>query len=289
MINPRIYIVLPVRNRLETTKKFLECLKMQTYNNYHLVLIDDGSTDGTADYAKEQIEWITILSGNGKLWWAGAFNKAFAFLCKIKPSYDDLVWINNDDTIFDSDYFAKMINDKDLNPKSLIISPGHSIYTDFVERGFTIYWPSIKTLKLAEGDEPDALTTRGLYMYFCTYFSLGKMHPWLLPHYLSDLEYTIRAKRRGYRLIISNDTFIHVDRSSTGLHHDNSETLKEFLYIHLISKKSAINTFYWGNFVLLASPPRHKLFNILRIYLRFIRKLTAFILNKYGLKKPNYC
>ena len=282
MKNPRIYVILPVHNRLKTTKKFLDCLKNQTYNNYRLIMIDDGSTDGTANYAKEQIKNITILYGNGKLWWSGAFNKAYKFLSKIRPSHKDLIWINNDDTAFDTDYFEKMINDKDLNPKTLIISPGHSMSTDFVERGFSIHWPSMKTFKLSDGEEPDALTTRGLYMFYATYHSLGLMHPWLLPHYLSDLEYTIRAKKKGYRLVISDNTFIHVDRSNTGLHQDDSKTFKEFFYIHLFSKKSAFNTFYWGNFVLLASPFRYKFINILKIYVRFFRKLNAFILqNKF--------
>lgn len=288
MKNPRIHIILPVHNRFKTTQKFIECLKQQTYSNYHLILIDDGSTDGTADYTKNQIDSVSILYGNGELWWAGAFNKAYKYLLKIKVSDDDLIWINNDDTTFDSDYFEKLINDKDLNPQTLIISPGHSISTDFVERGFSINWSLMKAFKLQDGEEPDALTTRGLYMYYCTYHSLGLMHPWLLPHYLSDLEYTIRAKRRGYSLVISNNTCIYVDRSSTGLHQDDSRTLKQFLYIHLISKKSAFNTFYWGNFALFASPPRYKFINIMRIYFRFFRKLNSFIWKTLGVGKVNF-
>lgn len=277
MKKPRIYIILPVHNRIETTKKFLECLNKQTYFNYHLILIDDGSKDGTSDCAKKQIESLTILCGNGRLWWAGAFNKAYRFLSKTRPFDDDLVWINNDDTMFDPDYFEKVTTDKDLNPQTLIISPGHSISSDFVERGFSFNWSLIKAFKIPEKTEPDALTTRGLYMYYSTYHSLGLMHPWLLPHYLSDLEYTIRAKKRGYRLVISNNTCIYVDRSSTGLHQDDSRTLKEFLYNHLISKKSAFNTFYWGNFALLASPHGYKITNCLRIYMRFFRKLKIFL------------
>jgi len=283
MLHPRIYIVLPVHNRINTTKKFIECLKKQTYNNYHLVLIDDGCTDGTTEYVKENIDDLTVLKGKGNLWWAGALNKAYKYLSKFKTIEDnDLVWINNDDSIFDSDYFEKVINDNDLKPDTLIISPGHSLYTDFVERGFSIDWSSLEFKKLQEGEQPDALTTRGLYMHYCTYISLGSMHPKLLPHYLSDLEYTIRAKRRGYRLVVSNNTNIHVDRSSTGEHADDSKSLSDFLYNRLISKKTAYNTFYWGNFVLLAAPFKYKLNAFIKVYANFILKLLRLYDEKGG-------
>ncbi len=278
--SPRIYIVLPVHNRIHTTTKFIDCLKKQTYKNYHLVLVDDGSTDGTAEYVRKNIDNLTVLYGNGNLWWAGAFSKAYKYLAGINAADDDLVWINNDDSIFDSDYFENVINDSDLKPETLIISPGHSIYTDFIERGFSVDWSLMRINKLKEGEQPDALTTRGLYMHYDTYISLGPMHPMLVPHYLSDLEYTIRAKRRGYRLVISGCTKVYVDRSRTGLHEDNSKTLKEFLFNHLVSKKTAYNTFYWGNFVLLAAPSRYKVTAFIKIYARFPRKLLRYYKQK---------
>ena len=53
------YILLPVHNRREITQKFIECLKSQTYQNYKLVLIDDGSSDGTAAMVQSQISDLT--------------------------------------------------------------------------------------------------------------------------------------------------------------------------------------------------------------------------------------
>ncbi len=286
MINPTIYVVLPVHNRINVTKNFISCLKRQIYKNYHLVLVDDGSTDGTAEYVKQQIDNLTVLYGNGNLWWAGSLSKAYRYLSKIKADDEDIVLIGNDDTTFDLDYFDKVINDRDLKSGTLVVSPGHSISSDptslraKIERGFAIDWPSLRVYKLEERQEPDAVTTRGLYMHYATYKSLGPLHPWLLPHYLSDLEYTIRAKRRGFKLIISRDTHVYADRSKTGSHRDDSKTLKEFLFNHLVSKKTAYNTFYWGNFVLLAAPWKHKLKGFVIVYTRFYRKLINFYKNR---------
>jgi GT2 family glycosyltransferase len=167
-----IYVVLPVHNRVNITKEFVECLKKQTYKNYHLILVDDGSTDGTAEYVKKEIDNLTVLYGDGNLWWAGSLSKAYRYLSKIKAVDEDIVLINNDDSTFDPDYFERVINDRDLKSGTLVVSPGHSISADFtslrpkIERGFAIDWPSLRVYKLEEGQEPDAVTTRGLYMDF---------------------------------------------------------------------------------------------------------------------------
>jgi GT2 family glycosyltransferase len=281
MINPKIYVVLPVHNRVSTTKNFIACLKEQTYQNYHLILVDDGCTDGTVEYVKNEIDHLTVLHGNGNLWWAGSLTKAYRHLAKRDIAHDDIVWTNNDDTLFDPDYFERLINDPALEPEALVISPGHSLTSDFTERGFKVDWPSLRIDRLNEGEEPDAITTRGLYMLYPTYISLGPLHPWLLPHYLSDIEYTIRAKRRGFKLVISSHTHIYVDRSNTGSHKDNSTRFKEYLINHLLSKKSAYNTVYWGNFVLLAAPRQYKLKLFRLVYKRFYYRLTKFIQQTY--------
>ena len=72
-----IYILLPVHNRREITRDFIDCLVAQTWQNYHLVLIDDGSTDGTDQMVREQVENLTVIRGKGEWWWAGCLQQGF--------------------------------------------------------------------------------------------------------------------------------------------------------------------------------------------------------------------
>ena len=46
-----VYILLPVHNRRAITVRMAEALRGQTRQDFQLVLVDDGSTDGTADAA----------------------------------------------------------------------------------------------------------------------------------------------------------------------------------------------------------------------------------------------
>ena len=96
----KIYVFLPVHNRRETTERFIQCLKMQSYQNYHLVLIDDGSTDGTEEMVRSQIEPLTVIKGRGDWWWAGALQQGYEWLRSEARKPSDVVLIINDDTQF---------------------------------------------------------------------------------------------------------------------------------------------------------------------------------------------
>ncbi|MEO8935379.1 MAG: glycosyltransferase, partial [Burkholderiaceae bacterium] len=69
----KIYILLPVHSRRALTERFIRCLQAQTYTDFHVVLIDDGSTDGTAEMVAALLPGrLTILTGTGDWWWGGS-------------------------------------------------------------------------------------------------------------------------------------------------------------------------------------------------------------------------
>ena len=49
---PKVSICIPTYNRKEYIKETLDSILAQTYKNYEIVIVDDGSTDGTADMIK---------------------------------------------------------------------------------------------------------------------------------------------------------------------------------------------------------------------------------------------
>ena len=66
-----IYIVIPVFNRLKFTKDCLDSLRKQSYGEFKVIVVDDGSTDGTYQHLKENYPEVIVLQGDGNLWWAG--------------------------------------------------------------------------------------------------------------------------------------------------------------------------------------------------------------------------
>lgn len=52
----RVSVIVPTHNRLSTLKRAIESVLAQDYSNIELVVVDDGSTDGTWNYLKGQAQ-----------------------------------------------------------------------------------------------------------------------------------------------------------------------------------------------------------------------------------------
>ena len=68
-LDARVAVVVPVRDRLAATVRFLESFQQVSYPAYTLVVVDDGSTDGTRDVLRERFPEVVCLEGDGNLWW----------------------------------------------------------------------------------------------------------------------------------------------------------------------------------------------------------------------------
>ncbi len=61
-------------------------------------LVDDGSTDGTADAVSQSYPQVKILQGNGSLFWNGGMRLALAEA--LKYNYDYYLWLNDDTLLY---------------------------------------------------------------------------------------------------------------------------------------------------------------------------------------------
>lgn len=52
-MNPKVSICVPTYNRKDYLSETFDSILAQTYKDYELVVVDDGSTDGTAEILKQ--------------------------------------------------------------------------------------------------------------------------------------------------------------------------------------------------------------------------------------------
>jgi GT2 family glycosyltransferase len=262
----KVYILLPVHNRRELTRRFVECLKAQSYQDYHLVLIDDGSTDGTEEMVRNNIKDLTVIKGRGDWWWAGSLQKGYEWLKSSNISSNDLVLIINDDTEFEPDLLETAFNILSRRKKTLLLALCYSRRTkQLLEGGVqaNLKWLFFKEASTSE--QINCLSTRGLFLRVSDFLKIGGFFPRMLPHYLSDYEFTIRAHRKGMTLITDPSLKVWVDEHATGYHQFEGEPLKSLVEKYF-SKKSTANPIAWSAFVILACPWPWKIINLLKVW-----------------------
>ena len=55
-------VIIPTFNRLPLLKEALNSVWRQTYADYEVIVVDDGSSDGTANYLKSLDERVKVLT-----------------------------------------------------------------------------------------------------------------------------------------------------------------------------------------------------------------------------------
>lgn len=269
----KIYILLPVHNRCAVTQKFIECLAAQTYANYHLVLINDGSIDGTTQMVQARINALTVLEGQGNWWWAGSLQQGINWLNKNKIEDSDVVMFANDDIVFDVDFLQKAVSILDDLNRTLLLPHLYDEKTGLREEtGVHADLKELSFVKATSLEKINCLPTRGIFMRMCDLQIIGGFRPHLLPHYLSDYEFTIRAHKKGLKLVTNGEITIQLDKQQTGFH--SLEGLKFFDYLkRLFSKKNVSNPIYWSVFILMTVPKHHILPHILQIWGSTVKNL----------------
>ncbi len=207
----RVEIITPVHNRRDIT---LQCLKSLARINkigldVHIIIVDDGSTDGTSEAIAENYPEVEIVKGDGSLWFTAGTNRGIEAALKHDPDY---ILTINDDAVFDENFLHLMIETAEKHPRSvvgallLLWDTPHKIFQvspkwDFWAGGFR-HW-----VQQTVWTVPKRAWEVELIVGNCVLFpaeaikECGLMNEKRFPHF-GDAEYTPRMRRRGWRLLI---------------------------------------------------------------------------------------
>lgn len=240
---PTVFVIIAVHNRKNITEHCLVQLNSQDYKPLQIIVIDDGSNDGTSEMIRKEYPNVHLFHGDGNYWWSKSMNLGLDFVLQ-NAKKQDLVLTLNDDTIFDSNYIDIIVNESKKYPNHLIGSinliKGNPDKV-FSAGGkydllFSMHNPNIKqnveynSLRIREYYETDYLPGRGSLIPINIFERIGKFNSEKYPQYIADEEFSFRAKRDGFKCIVSTKAKIYTERNTSGFENVNSKiTIKSFL------------------------------------------------------------
>jgi GT2 family glycosyltransferase len=118
MHTKNIFIVIPVHNRKHFTRACLLSIRKQTLPNFKVIVVDDGSTDGTGEMIEEGFPDVILLKGDDNLWWTGDTNIGVEYALE-QADHDDYIYLHcmYDDTIVRPAYLQTLLDTALNHPK----------------------------------------------------------------------------------------------------------------------------------------------------------------------------
>jgi len=111
-----ISVIIPNWNGRDLLKDCLKSLKNQSYKNFEIILVDNGSTDGSVEYVKNNFPKVRIISLQKNFGFARAINEG------VKVSRAEYIVLLNNDTSVDKEFIKKLIECAELHPEVISVN-----------------------------------------------------------------------------------------------------------------------------------------------------------------------
>jgi GT2 family glycosyltransferase len=265
MNEPKVSIIVPIHNGKEYTLRFLSSIKELNYSNYEVIIIDDGSTDGSADSIKELFPDTIILKGDGDFWWAKSMNVGVEYA--LKNSTDYILTLNNDNEVckeiinahlecskkFPDAILGSIVFDK-KNPDRILNGGGKKNYLFPPNFNFLPFGKDNNKL-YQHSREVDAIAGMGTFIPVKVFKEIGLYNHEVLPQYQSCIEHTLRAQKYGYKLIFNPAAKLWNNAESSWFFPKkiNPQSIKDLLFHkksgYLLKAQFYMYSNYWPKFI----------------------------------------
>ena len=197
---------------------------------------------------RAEFQEVTILQGDGNLWWTGAINLGVQYALDHGAEY---VMTLNNDTVVSENFVEKMLVWAKLEPRALLGALAIDARSQMLIYGGEIIDWRLASYKavldtLRENDqiglhEVTHFPGRGLLIPSGVFRRIGLFDGKLFPHYAADYDFTHRAIRAGYRVFCNYDAKLYVYPKASGdADLRNKKSIRNY-YNHLFGIKGGGN------------------------------------------------
>jgi GT2 family glycosyltransferase len=213
MIEPTCDIIIPIWNQLPLTQRCLEGIRKKTRTPHRLILIDNGSEEGTRKYLEglaESPSWTGVLVRNEK-------NRGYiqAVNQGLKVSTAPYICLLNNDIVVTMGWLERMIEFAGAHPDAGLVNPqqnhdpGKPMPEDL--EGFAAFQVGARGAWM----ELDHCTGGCLLIKREIIEKIGTLDEAYGQGYYEDNDFSRRAQKAGYRCLRLLDTYVwhHIEGS----------------------------------------------------------------------------
>ena len=156
-MKPRVALIVLTMNNLDDTAVALESLGALDYPNYGVILVDNGSTDGSIATLRERFPHVTFIENGENLGFAAGNNVGLKYAAEHGADY--MMLLNNDIKVA-PDSLGRLIDVAESDPRIGMVGP---VVYDFEARPntggwrFNRWWGYSVRLRFNEADGRDVL------------------------------------------------------------------------------------------------------------------------------------
>ena len=244
MSAPRpVCIIILAWNGLDYTKACLDSLRTKTgYGDYRVIVVDNGSMDGTAEYI-QSLDGVALIHNSENV----GFTRGNNIAIRQSPAECDIVLLNNDTEIHQADWIERMqqtayaANDIGIvgcrlrRPSGMLQHAG--AYMPPTYWGQQIGGGDVDINQFCRDRDVESVVFACVYIKREIIDKVGLLDETYIS-YFEDTDYCYKAREAGYRTVCCG--------SVTVIHHENVSTaINGVDFAELFKKSSAVFKNRW--------------------------------------------
>ncbi len=218
---PKVFVVVLNYNGKNVIQKCLMSVFKITYPNFEVVVVDNGSEDGSFELAKSYFSKAHFILNEANLGFSAGNNVGIRFSLERLAEY---VLLLNNDVEVEEDFLTKLVYKMESSPSTGIISP--VIFNGYNKRvwfaGGKIHWLRMKTAHDQRIHSEEYLSSEfisgcAMLVRDDVFKKVGLLDKdYFL--YWEDVDFSVRARNAGFSMgVLTSSWVYHFERSERAM------------------------------------------------------------------------